>query len=93
MNKLRQTENIEQFTRMALRFGCTMKQAYALARWFDLFLAYSLAPKDPERDYIQVHEEPDWASIAAEAGTTADVGTWAEWMNQVLDERESEARA
>jgi hypothetical protein len=35
MNEVRQTGNVESFARVALRFGCTMQQAYAVARWFD----------------------------------------------------------
>ena len=35
MNEVRHTGNVESFARVALRFGCTMQQAYAVARWFD----------------------------------------------------------
>ena len=55
MNEVRQTGNIENFARVALRFGCTMQQAFAVARWFDLFMAFYFIPKDPEREYIRVH--------------------------------------
>jgi len=88
MNEVRRTGNIEGFARMALRFGCTMQQAYAVARWFDLFMAFYSAPKDPERDYIRVHAEPDWNRMAAEAGTTAEPEAWREWMNRLLEEGE-----
>jgi hypothetical protein len=43
---------------------------------------------DPERDYIRVHAEPDWNRMAAEAGTTADVQGWQDWMNRLLEEVE-----
>jgi hypothetical protein len=36
MIEVRQTGNVETFARVALRFGCTMQQAYAVARWFDI---------------------------------------------------------
>lgn len=85
MNEVRQTGNIESFARVALRFGCTMQQAYAVARWFDIFMAFYFVPKDPERDYIRVHAEPDWNRMAAEAGTTADPEAWQEWMNRLLE--------
>jgi hypothetical protein len=90
MNEVRRTENIESFARVALRFGCTMQQAFAVARWFDLFMAFYCVPKDPERDYIRVHAEPDWNRMAAEAGTTADVEAWQDWMNRLLEEGEPE---
>jgi hypothetical protein len=32
MNEVRRTRNIESFARVALRFGCTMQQAFAVAR-------------------------------------------------------------
>lgn len=89
MNEVRQTGNIEGFARVALRFGCTMQQAYAVARWFDMFMAFHVVPKDPERDYIRVHDEPDWNRMAAEAGTTANVEEWRDWMNRLLEEEES----
>jgi len=88
MNEARRTGNIENFARVALRFGCTMQQAFAVARWFDLFMAFYFVPKDPERDYIRVHAEPDWKQVAAEAGTTADVEAWQEWMNRLLEDGE-----
>jgi hypothetical protein len=88
MNEARRTGNIENFARVALRFGCTMQQAFAVARWFDLFMAFYFVPKDPERDYIRVHAEPDWNRMAAEAGTTADVQGWQDWMNRLLEEVE-----
>ncbi len=47
-------------------------------------------PKDPERDYIRVHAEPDWNRMAAEAGTTADVEAWQDWMNRLLEVEEPE---
>jgi hypothetical protein len=89
MNEVRRTGNIESFARMALRFGCTMQQAYAVARWFDLFIAFYSVPKDSERDYIRVHTEPDWNRMAAEAGTTADPEAWQEWMNRLLEAEEA----
>lgn len=85
MNEARQTGNLENFARMALRFGCTMQQAFAVARWFDLFMAFYFVPKDPERDYIRVHAEPDWNRMAAEVGTTADAEAWHHWMNRLLE--------
>ncbi len=88
MNEARRTGNIETFARLALRFGCTMQQAFAVARWFDMFMAFCFVPKDPERDYIRVHDEPDWNGMAAEAGTTTDVEAWQEWMNRLLEEEE-----
>ncbi len=88
MNEVRRTENIETFARVALRFRCTLQQAFAVARWFDLFMAFYCVPKDPERDYIRVHAEPDWNRMAAEAGTTADVEAWQDWMNRLLEEEE-----
>lgn len=88
MNEVRRTGNIESFARVALRFGCTMQQAYAVARWFDMFMAFYFVPKDPERDYIRVHDEPDWNQMAAEAGTTANVEEWRDWMNRLLEEEE-----
>jgi hypothetical protein len=88
INDVRQTGNIENFARTALRFGCTMQQAYAMARWFDMFMAYYFVPKDPERDYIRVHDEPDWNRMAAEAGTTANVEEWRDWMNRLLEKGE-----
>jgi hypothetical protein len=88
MNEARRTGNVETFARLALRFGCTMQQAFAVARWFDMFMAFYFVPKDPERDYIRVHEEPDWNRMAAEAGTTADVQGWQDWMNRLLEEVE-----
>ena len=88
MNEVRQSGNIENFARMALRFGCTMQQAYAVAWWFDLFMAFYFTPKDPERGYITVHEEPDWNRMAREVGTTADVDAWCKWVNQILEEEE-----
>jgi hypothetical protein len=90
MNEARRTRNVESFARVALRFGCTMQQAYAVAWWFDLFMAFYFVPKDPERDYIRVHAEPDWNRIAAEAGTTADVEAWQDWMNRLLEVEESD---
>ena len=90
MNEARRTGNIENFARVALRFGCTMQQAFAVARWFDLFMAFTFVPKDPERDYIRVHAEPDWNRMAAEAGTTADVQGWQDWMNRLLEVEEPE---
>ena len=88
MNEVRRTGKIESFARVALRFGCTMKQAFALARFFDLFMAFYFVPKDPDRAYIRVHEEPDWNRMAAEAGTTANVEEWQDWMNRRLEESE-----
>jgi len=88
MNEVRRTGNVETFARLALRFGCTMQQAFAVARWFDLFMAFTFVPKDPECDYIRVHAEPDWSGMAAEAGTTADPEAWQEWMNRLLEEEE-----
>ncbi len=90
MNEVRRTENIETFARVALRFGCTLQQAFAVARWFDVFMAFYFVPKDPDRDYIRVHAEPDWNRMAAEAGTTADVEAWQDWMNRLLEVGESE---
>ena len=89
MNEVRQTGNMESFARVALRFGCTMQQAFAVARFFDMFMAFHFVPKDPDRAYIRVHEEPDWNHIAAEAGTTADVEAWQDWMNRLLEEEEA----
>ena len=88
MNEVRRTGNVETFARLALRFGCTMQQAFAVARWFDLFMAFYFVPKDPERDYIRVHAEPDWNRMAGEAGTTAEPESWQEWMNRLLEEEE-----
>ena len=88
MNEVRRTGNIESFARVAFRFGCTMQQAFAVARWFDLFMAFTFVPKDPERDYIRVHAEPDWNRMAAEVGTTADPEAWQTWMNRILEEEE-----
>jgi len=88
MNDVRRTGNIESFARVALRLGCTMQQAYALARWFDMFMAFYFVPKDPERDYIRVHDEPDWNRMAAETGTTANVEEWRDWVNRLLEEEE-----
>ncbi len=88
MNEVRQTGNIENFARVALRFGCTMQQAYAVARWFDMFIVFSFVPKDPEREYVRVYDEPDWNRMAAETGTTADVEAWRDWMNRILEEDE-----
>ena len=85
MNEMRRSRNIENFARAALRFGCTMQQAFAVARWFDLMMAFSFVPKDPERDYIRFHAEPDWNRMAAEAGTTADPEAWQDWMNRLLE--------
>ena len=90
MNEARRTGNVETFARLALRFGCTMQQAFAVARWFDLFMAFYCVPKDPERDYIRVHAEPDWNRMAAEAGTTADPEAWQDWMNRLLEAEEPE---
>ena len=90
MNEVRRTGNVESFARVALRFGCTMQQAYAMARWFDMFMAFYFIPKDPERDYIRVHDEPDWNCMAAEAGTTANVEEWQGWMNRLLEDGEPE---
>jgi len=90
MNEARRTGNIETFARVALRFGCTMQQAFAVARWFDLFIAFYSVPKNPERDYIRVHAEPDWNQMTAEAGTTADVEAWQDWMNRLLEVEEPE---
>jgi hypothetical protein len=59
-----------------------------MARWFDMFMAFYFVPKDPEWDYIRVHEEPDWNRMAAEAGTTANVEEWQGWMNRRLEEGE-----
>jgi hypothetical protein len=89
MNEVRRTGNVESFARVALRFGCTMQQAYAVARWFDMFMAFYFVPKDPERDYIRVHVEPDWNRMAAEAGTTAEPEAWQEWMNRLLEAEEA----
>ena len=88
MSEARRTGNVEAFARLALRFGCTMQQAFAVARWFDLFMAFYCVPKDPERDYIRVHAEPDWNRIAEEAGTRAEPEAWQEWMNRLLEEEE-----
>jgi hypothetical protein len=90
MNEARRTGSVETFARVALRFGCTMQQAFAVARWFDLFMAFYFVPKDPERDYIRVHAEPDWNRMAADAGTTADPAAWQDWMNQLLEADEPE---
>jgi hypothetical protein len=88
MSEARRTGNVEAFARLALRFGCTMQQAFAVARWFELFMAFTFVPKDPERDYIRVHAEPDWNRIAEEAGTRAEPEAWQEWMNRLLEEEE-----
>jgi hypothetical protein len=88
MNEARRTGNVETFARLALRFGCTMQQAFAVARWFDMFMAFYFVPKNSERDYIRVHDEPDWNGIAAEAGTMADVEAWQTWMNRLLEDGE-----
>jgi len=88
MNEVRRTGNIENFARVALRFGCTMQQAFAVARFFDIFMAFYFVPQNPERAYIPVHEEPDWNRMAAEAGTAADVEAWQEWMYRLLEEEE-----
>ena len=90
MNEVRRTRNVESFARVALRFGCTMQQAFAVARWFDLFMAFYFVPNDPERDYIRLHEEQDWNRVAAEAGTTADAEAWQDWMNRLLEVEEPE---
>jgi hypothetical protein len=90
MNEVRRTGNVEAFARLALRFGCTMQQAFAVARWFDLFLAFAFVPRDPERDYIRLHREPDWDRMAGEAGTTADPEAWQDWMNRLLEAEEPE---
>ena len=90
MNEVRRTENVKTSARLALRFGCTMQQAFAVARWFDLFMAFYFVPKEAERDYIRVHDEPDWNRMAAEAGTTADPEAWQEWMNRLLEAEEPE---
>jgi lauroyl/myristoyl acyltransferase len=86
VNDARQTEHIESFARMALRFGCSMQQAFAVARWFDMFLAFYFIPRDPERQYIRVYDEPDWRRFAADAGTKEDVEAWQAWMNRLLEE-------
>ena len=65
-----------------------MQQAYAAARWFDMFMAFYFIPKGPERDYIRAHDGPDWNRMAVEAGTTANVEEWQGWMNRLLDEGE-----
>ncbi len=88
MNEVRRTGNIESFARAALRFGCSMKLAFAMARSFDLFMAFYFVPKDPDRAYIRIHEEPDWSRMAEEAGTTANVEEWQGWMNRRLEEDE-----
>ena len=88
INEVRQTARIEGFARMALRFGCSMQQAFAVARWFDMLMVFCFVPKDPERAYIRVHDEPDWKRLAAEAGTTADVEAWRDWMNRIVEEGE-----
>jgi hypothetical protein len=67
-----------------------MQQAFAVARWFDMFMAFYFVPKEPEREYIRVHDEPDWNRMAAEAGTTADVEGWQDWMNRLLEAEEPE---
>ena len=85
INFVRQTTHVANFARMALRFGCTMQQAYAVAQWFDEFLASYCISKNPQRGYIQTHQEPDWTCVAAEVGTTADVETWRDWMNRILE--------
>jgi hypothetical protein len=90
ISEARRTGNIESFARVALRFGCTMQQAFAVARWFDMFMAFYFVPKEPEREYIRVHDEPDWNRMAAEAGTTADVEGWQDWMNRLLEAEEPE---
>ena len=86
MNEVRRTGNVENFARVALRFGCTMQQAFAMARFFDLFMAFYFVPQNSERAYIKFHEEPDWNRMAAEAGTTADVEEWQDWMYRRLEE-------
>jgi hypothetical protein len=89
MNHVRRPKNIEGFARAAFCFGCSMRQAFALAQFLDLFMAYYLMPEipeDPEPEYIQVYEEPDWNRLAAEAGTTADVEAWKAWMSRILEE-------
>lgn len=88
MNEVRLTGNIESFARVALRFGCTMRQAFAVARFLDMFMAFCFVPQEPNRAYIRVHEEPDWNRLAVEAGTTADVEGWQDWMNQRLEDGE-----
>jgi hypothetical protein len=89
INEVRQTRHIANFARMALRFGCTMQQAYAVAQWFQEFMASYCVSKSRQRagNYIQTYQEPDWSDIAAEAGTTADLETWREWINRLLERR------
>jgi len=91
INEARQTGNIESFAHMALRFGCSMQQAFAVARWFDIFMACYFVPRDPEREHIRVYDEPDWNRMAAEAGTTADVEAWQGWMNRLIEDGEAGA--
>ena len=86
INAVRHTANIENFARMSLRFGCSMQQAYAIAQWFDLVMVFYFVPKDLERDYIHVYKETDWNLIAAEANERADVQTWNDWMNRILQQ-------
>ena len=43
------------------------------------------ASKNPQRGYVQTYQEPNWGDIAAEAGTTAELETWREWMNRLLE--------
>jgi hypothetical protein len=91
INEARQTGNIESFAHMALRFGCSVQQAFAVARWFDMFLAFYFVPRDPEREHIRVYDEPDWNRMAADAGTTADVEAWQGWMNRLNEDGEAGA--
>ena len=53
MNEVRRTGNIESFASVALRFACSMKQAFAMARFFDLFLGFYFVPNDPDRGLTQ----------------------------------------
>ena len=86
INQLREPKNRLKAARMALRVGCTMQQAWAVAEWLELFLAFCYKPEDPEREFLESYEEPDWNRFAQdEANTTADVESWRGWMNRCFD--------
>jgi hypothetical protein len=86
VNDLRQTKHTESFARMALRFGCSLQQAFALVEWLNWALIFAALPKDSERQFIELHGEPNWCRIASELGTTADVLAWRTWANRLIAE-------
>lgn len=88
IDRLRETSFIASFARVGLALGLTMRQAFAITRWYELLVTYvAYTPQFPERPCLHRWPEPNWARIAKKAGTTAtpaEVEEWRVWAEAVF---------